>query len=247
MNETISQQLQHRSIREFSSEPVANDVVETIFDVAMRTSTSRGFQHAGLIRITDQMIRDRLAEIGNQPYIAKAPELVVAVVDTRRSVRILDELGQDSTPAKSMDAFREGFTDAILMIQNMTVAAESMGLGVTLLGSILNDIPSVISLLQLPNFTFPALGMIFGHPAQTPQLKPRMDTNLRVMENTYAEPESWVQTLAEYDEKMTTYYDSRDLNRRVDAFTTQIVRKLRTTELKDRFMEHIQAQGFGSK
>ncbi|USR78718.1 NADPH-dependent oxidoreductase [Arcanobacterium pinnipediorum] len=244
-NQTISQQLNHRSIRKFSQQSVPQDVNSTLFDVAMRTSTSRGFQHAGLIRVTDQGLRNKLAEIGNQPYIAQAPEFVVAIVDTRRSVRILEELGHDPSPAKSMDAFREGFTDAILMVQNMTVAAESMGLGVTLLGSILNDIPEVISLLHLPDFTFPALGMIYGYPDQEPQLKPRMDVNLRVMHNTYNEPESWVEALADYDQEMTTYYDTRDLNRRVDTFTTQVVRKLRTTPLKDRYIDHVRSQGFG--
>lgn len=190
MNPTILTLLQHRSIREFSSRSIDDDVLKTLFDVAMHTSTSRGFQHAAVIRVRRSDLREQLANIGGQPYIARAPELFVGVVDTRRSVRVLEELGGDPTPATSMDAFREGFTDAVLMIQNMTVAAESMGLGVTLLGSILNDIPRLIQLLKLPQYTFPALGMICGYPAQQPQLKPRIPTHLRVMDDRYWEPES---------------------------------------------------------
>lgn len=245
MNDTINAQLAHRSIREFADTPVSENVMATLFEVAMHTSTSRGFQHAALIRVTSPELRGRLAQIGNQEYIARAPELIVAIVDTRRSFRILEEHRADTTPATSADAFREGFTDAVLMIQNMTVAAESAGLGVTLLGSILNDIPALVEALNLPRYTFPALGMIVGYPAQDPQLKPRIPTNLRVMENTYCEPESWCGALHDYDAEMTTYYDTRDMNRRVDAFTTQVVRKLQSTPVKDAFFDHVKAQGFG--
>lgn len=45
---------------------------------------------------------------------------------------------------------------------------------------------------------------------------------------------------------MATYYDSRDMNRRVDTFTEQIMRKLRSTDVKDAFIDHVRAQGFGS-
>ncbi|WP_216395644.1 NADPH-dependent oxidoreductase [Arcanobacterium phocae] len=247
MDNTIETQLSHRSIREFTDREVAADTLATLFEVAMRTSTSRGFQHAGLIRIRDSKIKEALACIGNQPYIARAPELIVAVADTRRSVRILEEKGADPTPAKSMDAFREGFTDAVLMLQNMSVAAESMGLGATLLGSILNNIPELIKTLKLPQFTFPVLGIMLGYPAQEPQLKPRIPARLRVMEDVYQEPDSWIDTLTGYDKQMTTYYDTRDMNQRSDTFTDQVVRKLHTTPVKDAFFEYVIAQGFGSR
>ncbi|WP_216379969.1 nitroreductase family protein [Arcanobacterium phocae] len=245
MDNTIETQLSHRSIREFTDREVSADTLATLFEVAMRTSTSRGFQHAGLIRIHDSKIKEALACIGNQPYIARAPELIVAIVDTRRSVRILEEKGADPTPAKSMDAFREGFTDAVLMLQNIAVAAESMGLGVTLLGSILNNIPQLIEILKLPQYTFPALGIMLGYPAQEPQLKPRIPAHLRVMDDSYQEPDSWLDTLSEYDRQMTTYYDARSTNRRSDTYTDQVVRKLQTTPVKDAFFDHVVVQGFG--
>lgn len=87
--------------------------------------------------------------------------------------------------------------------------------------------------------------MIVGYPGQEPQLKPRIPTNLRVMENAYCEPESWCEALHDYDAEMTTYYDTRDMNRRMDAFTTQVVRKLQSTPVKDAFFDHVKAQGFG--
>lgn len=243
MNDTIRTQLAHRTIREFTSTPVPEETMQTLFDVAMRTSTSRGFQHAAIIRVKDHAKREQLAQIGNQPYIARATELLVAIVDARRSVRILQEKGLDPSPATAMDVFREGFTDAVLMIQSMSLAAESLGLGVAHLGSVLNDYGRLIDVLELPRLTFPVLGMILGYPDQSPQLKPRMGKHLRVMTDVYREPASWLDELEEYDARMRTYYDLREANRRADEFTTQIARKLSTPPSKS-FIDDVERQGF---
>lgn len=244
MNETIRTQLAHRTIREFTGEPIPEETMETLFEVAMRTSTSRGFQQSVFIRVKDQAKRDELARLGNQQYIARAPELLVGVADVRRAIRILAERGEPTEGAANMMAFREAFTDTLLMIQNVSVAAESLGLGVTHLGSVLNDYAAAIELLELPKFTFPVLGMILGYPKQSPQLKPRMDKKFRVCTDVYQEPESWTEALAVYDEEMRTYYDLRDANRRVDRFTDQIVQKFMENYEQRNPMPHIQAQGF---
>lgn len=220
------------------------EVLDTLFDVAMHTSTSRGLQHAGLIRVVDKHKRARIAEIATQPYIARAPELVIAIVDARRSARILEERGKDPAPAASSEVFREGFTDAVLMLQNIAVAAESLGLGITMLGSVLNDYAALIEVLELPEFTFPVLGLQFGYPGQDPQLKPRMPRALRVMVDGYQEPESWLAELKDYDAEMHTYYDLRDANRRVDAYTTQIASKVASFPAERGFVAAARAQGF---
>lgn len=184
-----------------------------------------------------------MATIGKQPYIARAPELIVGIVDARRSVRIREEQGLDPAPAASPVVFREGFTDAVLMIQSMSVAAESLGLGVTHLGSVLNDYARLIEVLALPRYTFPVLGMMLGKPAQNPQLKPRIPTGLRVMTDVYREPDSWMEALSDYDADMHTYYDLRDVNRRVDAFTTQVAR-IGMPGLQVNFFRYVEGQGF---
>lgn len=247
MNETIKSQLAHRSIRQFTDDPVSAHTMDTLFDVAMAAPTSRGFQHAGIIRVKERALREELARIATQPYIAEAPELMVFIVDARRSYRILQEQGMDTSVATSADVFREGFTDALLMAQNLAVAAESLGLGVCYLGSVLNDYASLIKALKLPAYTFPVVGLMLGHPNQEPQLKPRMPKKLRVMDDTYREPDSWLAALKEYDAEMHTYYDLRDANNRVDEYTTQIAKKLSSLPSRDLFFGHVESQGFAVK
>ncbi len=245
LNSTIAAQLGHRTIRRFTCEPVAAEHFRQLMDVARATATSRGLQHASIIRVTDSRLRSELAEIATQAYMADAPELLIFIVDTHRSQRIIEEKGADSPHANSMNAFFEGVTDAVLMAQNIVVAAESLGLGTNYFGNILNDPARVIKLLNLPELTFPVLGLSFGHPDQEPQLKPRLEMSLRLMENGYSEPESWIEALVEYDEIMQTYYDLRDVNNRVDSFTKQTTDRLAAEPAaRTRMMRVAQAQGF---
>ena len=244
-HETIATQRVHRTIRKFTGEPVPSDVLEALFEVARSTASSRGLQLASIIRVTDSELKSRMAKVCNQGYVADAPELLVFIVDTHRAQRIMEEKDQVGIGARSMYAFGEGWTDACLMAQNMVVAAESLGLGTNYYGSVLNDPAQVIDILGLPELTFPVVGLGIGYPDQDPQLKPRMEMSLRVMNNGYVEPDSWVSALANYDEAMQTYYDLRENGRRSDCYTQQIVDKFATDTLPHRqLLRYVQAQGW---
>lgn len=72
-------------------------------------------------------------------------------------------------------------------------------MGANYLGNIHNDTAAVIEALDLPELTFPVVGLTVGWPNQDPQLKPRMPKKFRVMENGYQRPESWTEALKDYD------------------------------------------------
>ena len=245
INFTIDTQLKHRTIREFTDQPVDDSILETLYEVAARTASSRIMQHCGIIRITDKEMQKKLAEIGKQEYVGRAPVYLLFIVDSARNAQILEEHGKDPSGAGKTKVFVEGFTDACLTAQNVVNAAESMGLGTNFLGNIHNNTRAVIELLDLPKYTFPVLGLTLGWPNQEPQLKPRMPHHFRVMENGYQPQENWTEALADYDAEMTTYYDLREANRRVDSFTNQVLKNLKfTREPNDESLQAARWQGF---
>lgn len=222
MNSTINLQLNHKSIRSFQDKEVPQSVIDTLVEVAQRTATSSFMQSYSIIHITDKKIKEALSLIARQPYVAQAPVLFIMVSDMYRNKSISETMDGNYETLHSFDRFFSSATDAILASQNIMIAAESLGLGGVFLGSILNDAQEVINLLNLPKFVVPVLGIGLGYPNQTPQLKPRMPKEFMYMENTYHLPD--LNELSSYDSEVTTYYDLRNANKRIEAFTTQVNR-----------------------
>ena len=130
----------------------------------------------------------------------------------------------------------------------MVVAAESLGMGTVFLGSLHNDAQQIIDLLGLPEYTFPAVGLAVGWPDQEPQLKPRLPKEVMHMENHYQALENPLKDIEAYDEEITGYYDTRDLNNRVDRFSKQVADKMEILPPKRlALLEVIQQQGFLKK
>ena len=106
--------------------------------------------------------------------MANNGHLFVFVVDQRRNTEIAKALGQEVGVQGSADRFVSGLTDAVIAAQNVVVAAESLGMGTVYLGSFFNDTAKIVELLNLPKYTYPAIGVAVGWPSQEPQLKPRL-------------------------------------------------------------------------
>ena len=175
MNDMIKTMLNHRSIRKWKDEKISDEILDTLFNVANRTSTSIGMQTASIIRITDKDKRAKIAEITTQNYVNEAPEFWVFIADHYRNNQILEEANAEKNYSHDVDRFFSGVTDAVLMAQNIANAIESLGMGFVFFGSILNNPEELVEILELPKYTMPVLGIGFGYPDQNPQIKPRMD------------------------------------------------------------------------
>ena len=171
-NATIETLLNRRSIRKFKDEPIDDDATATLETVAQHAASSQFLNDWSAIRVSDPAIKARLAEIGNQPYIATAPLLYVFVIDEHRNARIAQrkgiDPGSDEFHLKYSYRFTQAQNDAVLALHAMETAAYSLGLGGVILGSLLNDIPALIDLLNLPEYTYPVLGLALGKPDQEP-------------------------------------------------------------------------------
>ena len=169
-------------------------------------------------------------------------------MDYHRNVQLTKAQDRPAKLQGTADYFIAGLTDATIAAQNMVVAAESLGMGTVFLGSLHNDAQQIIDLLGLPEYTFPAVGLAVGWPNQEPQLKPRLPKEVMHMENHYQALENPLKDIEAYDEEITGYYDTRDLNNRVDRFSKQVADKMETLPPKRlALLEVIQQQGFLKK
>lgn len=182
-NATIEALLGRRSIRKFKDEAIDDDTRATLETVAQHAASSQFLNDWSAIRITDPATKAKLAEFGHQPYIATAPLLYVFVIDEHRNARIAERKGidpaSDEFHLKYSYRFTQAQNDAVLALHAMETAAYSLGLGCVILGSLLNNIPGLIDVLNLPEYTYPVLGLAIGKPDQNPTVKPRMPRTMQ--------------------------------------------------------------------
>lgn len=142
-----------------------------------------------------------------------------AAIAARKGV----EVASDAFTLNGSYRFTQAQNDAVLALHAMETAAYSLGLGCVILGSLLNDVPALIDLLNLPEYTYPVLGIAIGKPDQAPAIKPRMPRSMQFFENEYpSSDEKLLSGLDSFDAEVHKYYDLRDTERPVDAFSDQI-------------------------
>lgn len=226
-NPTIRTLLNRRSIRAFAKESIPAEVVDTLESVAQHAASSQYLNDWSAIRITDAALKSELARIGKQPYIADAPLLYVFVLDEHRNAQIAAakgiDINADTFTLNGSYRFTQAQNDAVLALHAMETAAYSLGLGCVILGSLLNDVNALIDLLHLPEYTYPVLGLGIGKPAQDPALKPRLPKSVQFFTNAYpADHDGLLADIRDFDQKVHQYYDLRNTERPVDAFSDQI-------------------------
>jgi FMN reductase (NADPH) len=171
-NATVDTLLERRSIRKFKPKPLSDDIVETLETVAQHAASSQFLNDWSAIRITDPAAKKRLAEIGGQPYIATAPLLYVFVLDEHRNAAIAASKGvetaSDEFTLNGSYRYTQAQNDAVLALHAMETAAYSLGLGCVILGSLLNDVPALIDLLNLPEYTTLCSDLRLASPIRIP-------------------------------------------------------------------------------
>lgn len=248
-NATIDTLLNRRSIRKFKPEPIDDDTVATLETVAQHAASSQFLNDWSAIRITDPAGKQKMAEFGHQPYIATAPLLYVFVLDEHRNAAVAASKGVDTdSDTFTLNAsyrFAQAQNDAVLALHAMETAAYSLGLGCVILGSLLNDVRGLIDVLRLPKYTYPVLGLAIGKPDQEPALKPRMPRSMQFFENAYpADDEATLAPLAVFDEAVHQYYDLRNTDRPVDAFSDQIAKNATADMAGHAMAAPVRDQGF---
>lgn len=240
MTPTIDLLCSHRSIRAFTEQGIDEAQRSAIIAAAQAASTSSFLQCSSIIRITDAAKREQLVQLtGGQPWVSAAAEFWVFCADFNRHQQICPDaqLGR-------AEQLLLGCVDTALMAQNAMVAAESLGLGGVFIGGIRNSIAEVTELLELPTFVLPLFGFCVGHPADAPDVKPRMPQAMLVHENSYQPVDK--NLLAQYDEQITAYYQQRDSNQRSETWS-QLIQRLIIKETRPFILDYLHKQGWATR
>ncbi|CAJ1779919.1 oxygen-insensitive NADPH nitroreductase [Aeromonas jandaei] len=241
MNQTIDLILSHRSIRQFTAEPISSQQLDAILAAAQSASTSSFLQVTSIIRVTGPEARKQLAQLaGNQPYVEQAAEFLVFCADYHRHGQIVPD-----AQTGYAEQLLIGAIDGAIMGQNALLAAQSLGLGGVYIGGLRNHPAEVSELLGLPDRVIPLFGLCLGHPAQQPEQKPRLPRALVVHQERY-QRELDRDLLAHYDQQIEAYYQARSSNNKQQTWSGQI-RAILTKESRPFMLGFLQSRGFNLK
>lgn len=190
MNQTIKELYERKSVRVFEDRRIPPECKEMILKAAAEAPTAGNQQLYTILDITDQRLKDRLAETcDHQPFIAKAEMVLVFCADCRKWLEAYQDVGCVPRRPGAGDLML-AVTDAAIAAQNAVTAAWSLGIGSCYIGDVMENCEIHRELLHLPSYVFPAAMLVFGYPTeqQKERIKPkRVPMDCLVFENGYPE------------------------------------------------------------
>lgn len=188
MNQVIQQLKERKSVRVFTDRQIAPAEVSAILEAAVNAPTAGNQQLYTIINVTDPRLKEQLAEsCDHQPFIAKAPLVLVFCADCRKWYKAFLEYGCDPRKPGVGDLLL-AVSDTNIAAQNAVVAAQSLGIGSCYIGDIMENAEQQRQILSLPPYVFPAAMLVFGYPTPEQlerQKPPRSEMDCIVHENGY--------------------------------------------------------------
>lgn len=202
-NETMRLLMERKSVRAFEEKNIPADVKESILAAAMRAPTAGNSMMYSIIDITNQDLKERLAETcDHQPFIARADLVLVFCADYHRWMRKYKQAGITDIPKPELSDLILATNDTVIAAHAACVAAESFGLGSCYIGDIVENWEIHRELMKLPEHVAPVSMLVFGYPTEqqkSRKLVGRFPKEMIIFENEYRE-------LSE--DELNQYYDN---------------------------------------
>jgi FMN reductase (NADPH)/FMN reductase [NAD(P)H] len=231
-NETLDLIDKRTSTRTFIDEPLTQAEKDAIVHAAFRAPTACNLVMYSIIEIDDRAVLDRLVvTCDNQPFIAKAPYVLLFVADFQKWVDLFA-----FSDAQDMDvAHREpgegellmSIADTWIAAQNAAIAAQSMGIGSCYIGDIIENGEEHARVFDLPRYTLPVAMLVFGRP--TTEIAPReRQTTHVLMRNTYHRLTA--EELAQVSAEMASKFAPHGLKPGLTSYPQDVYRTKFTSE-----------------
>jgi nitroreductase len=175
----------HRSIRSYKPDDVPESLLNELLQDGIRASSSGNMQSYSVIVTRDKTLREKLYKAHyEQGMILEAPVLITFCADFHRMRRWL-RVSNAPDNFDNFMSFMVAAIDAVLVAQNIAIAAEAQGLGICYMGTTLASCKKIGSLLNLPDNVFPVTSFVLGYPNEDPELRDRLPQDALVHYETY--------------------------------------------------------------
>jgi FMN reductase (NADPH)/FMN reductase [NAD(P)H] len=173
VNPTLEVIHKRRSLRSYSDHPLTDEEKEIILQATFRAPTAGNMMLYSIIDVEDQAIKEKLVKTcDNQPFIARAPWVLLFLADYQRWYDYYKFSGVDQRCKMIGVEFRKpevgdmllACCDALIAAQTAVLAAESLGIGSCYIGDILENWEIHQEMFKLPDYVVPITMVCFGKP-----------------------------------------------------------------------------------
>jgi nitroreductase len=149
------------SIRKFEDKEISeNDLIE-VLRAGNAAPSAGNLQARDFVIVRDKKMKEEIAKAAlNQMFIAQAPVVIVVCANYPRSMRVYGDRGR---------LYAE--QDATAAVENILIAACTLGLGCVWVGAFHEEIVS--HLLGIPDYARPIAIIPIGYPAEKPERRRR--------------------------------------------------------------------------
>lgn len=245
MLETLNQ---HRSIRKYTDQNIAPELLNQLLETACRASNTGNMQAYSIVVTTDDTLKQKLSPAHfNQKMITQAPVVLTFCADFNRVTQWCEQ--RNAVPGfDNFQSFMAATIDAMLVAQNFCVAAESVGLGICYLGTTTYNADQIIDALQLPKLVVPITTVTLGYPAEETELTDRLPLRAAVHFETYQNVTS-ASIDAVYSEKENSVFYKQFIAENNKETLAQVFTDVRYTKnnnefFSDKFLEVLRKQCF---
>jgi nitroreductase len=163
-----------RSVRSFGADTVSDDDVDRLLDAARWAPSAGNVQPWEFVVVKKPEAKSALSEAAfSQMFIESAPLVIVVCADERRSSRTYGARG------KNLYCIQ----DTAAAVQNILLAAYSMGLGACWVGAF--EEKKVVRVLKAPDGVRPVALVPVGHPAGASGTRSRRSASEVVHEEVF--------------------------------------------------------------
>ncbi|MGM0619619.1 MAG: nitroreductase family protein [Bacteroidota bacterium] len=238
----------HVTIRNFKNQPVEPKLLESILYSGTRASTTGNMQVYSVVVTHDEDRKQKLAPLHfNQPVAINAPVLLTFVADFNRFSKWCT-MNKAKPGYANFISFFTAAIDALLVAQNVCVAAENNGLGICYLGTTTYNAKEIINVLNLPKLTFPVTTVALGYPDEKPDLTDRLPLEAVVHHEKYTDySEKNIREIYAYKEslaEMQQFVKDNNKETLAQVFTDVRYKEKDNLFFSEKMLQVLRDQGF---
>ncbi len=167
-----------KSLRRFLKKQIPDDVLKKILKAGIRAPFA-----AQLCSIVYTRKKSLMLSLGAYPT---SSVYMIFFIDVRRLEKIMTQRGHKYDFDDSMTLWL-GIQDVTLAVENVILAAEALGMGSVLIGSVPNHANLISMKFKIPKRVFPVVGLCLGYPdpREETDIRPRFPLQYSAFEDAY--------------------------------------------------------------